>query len=126
MITVRIVVGVLLLAHGLVHLLYLAPEVDAFAIESGRLPEQWRHPVALVLLTATILGFSLVALSTWGVPGLASSWPALTLVAAALSALMLVVFWDRQLIFGLAIDAALIAVAVWQPAWLQQILPITP
>ena len=126
MITVRIVVGVLLLAHGLVHLLYLAPEVDAFAIESGRLPEQWRHPVALVLLTATILGFSLVALSTWGVPGLASSWPALTLVAAALSALLLVVFWDRQLIFGLAIDAALIAVALWQPAWLQQLLPLTP
>ena len=126
MITVRIVVGVLLLAHGLVHLLYLAPDVDAFAIESGRLPEQWRHPVALVLLTTTILGFSLVALSTWGVPGLAGSWPALTLVAAALSALMLVVFWDRHLIFGLAIDAALIAVAVWQPAWQQQILPITP
>ena len=89
-------------------------------------PSKWRHPVALVLLTATILGFSLVALSTWGVPGLASSWPALTLVAAALSALMLVVFWDRQLIFGLAIDAALIAVALWQPAWQQQILPITP
>jgi hypothetical protein len=125
-IIVRIVLGVLLLAHGLVHLLYLAPDVDAFAIESGRLPEQWRHPVALILLTATILGFSLVALSTWGAPGLASYWPALTLVAAALSGLLLVLFWDRQLVFGLAIDAALIAVAVWQPVWLQQLLPVTP
>jgi hypothetical protein len=38
---------------------------------------------------------------------------------------LLVVFWDRQLVFGLAIDAALIAVAMWQPVWLHQLLPGT-
>ena len=122
MITVRIVVGVLLLAHGLVHLLYLAPDVDAFSIQARRLPESVRRPVALVLLGATVLAFALVALGTWGVPGLSHAWPMLTVVAAGLSALLLVVFWDPQLVVGLAIDAALIAVAMWQPVWLHQLL----
>jgi len=124
-IVVRILAGVLLLAHGLVHLLYLAPDVDAFSIQAGRLPENLRRPVALVLLVATVLAFVLVALSTWGVPGLSSAWPVLTVVAAGLSAVLLVVFWDRQLVFGLGIDAALMAVAMWQPVWLQQLLPGT-
>lgn len=117
---VRVLAGVLLLAHGLVHLLYLAPDVDAFSIESARLPETLRRPVALVLLAATVLAFALVALSTWRVPGLSSAWPMLTLLAAAISAVLLLVFWDRQLVFGLAIDALLIAAALWQPAWLHQ------
>jgi len=124
-IVVRILAGVLLLAHGLVHLVYLAPDVDAFSIQAGRLPENLRRPVALVLLVATVLAFVLVALSTWGVPGLSSAWPVLTVVAAGLSAVLLVVFWDRQLVFGLGIDAALMAVAMWQPVWLQQLLPGT-
>jgi hypothetical protein len=124
-IVVRILAGVLLLAHGLVHLLYLAPDVDAFSIQAGRLPENMRRPLALVLLAATVLAFVLVALGTWGVPGLSTAWPMLTVLAAGLSAALLVVFWDRQLVFGLAIDAALIAVAMWQPVWLHQLLPGT-
>jgi hypothetical protein len=119
---VRMLAGVLLLAHGLVHLLYLATDVEAFSIQAGRLPENVRRPVALVLLAATVLAFALVALSTWGVPGLSNAWPMLTVVAAGLSAVLLVVFWDRQLVFGLAIDAVLIAVATWQPVWLHQLL----
>lgn len=125
-VVVRILVGTLLLAHGLVHLLYLAPDVDAFSIQAGRLPGNLRRPVALGLLAATVVAFALVALSTWGLPGLSNAWPTLTVVAATLSAALLLVFWDRQLVLGLAIDAALIAVAVWQPAWLHQLLPGTP
>jgi hypothetical protein len=119
---VRLVLGGVLLAHGLVHLLYLAPDVDAFSLESTWLPEMLRRPVALVLLAATVLSFSLVALATWGVPGLSNAWPVLTVIAAAVSAVLLVVFWDRQLIVGLVIDAALVAAALWQPAWLQHLL----
>ena len=121
-IAVRILAGVLLLAHGLVHLLYLAPDVDAFSIQAGPLPENARRPIALTLLAATILAFVLVALSTWGVPGLADAWPMLTIVAAVLSTALLVVFWNRQLLFGLAIDAGLIALAIWQPGWLDHVL----
>ena len=121
-VAVRVVLGVLLLAHGLVHLLYLAPDVDAFSFDSTRLPESLRRPVGVVLLGATVVAFVLVALATWGVPGLASTWPAVTLAAAGVSALLLLVFWDRQLVLGLLIDAVLVALALWQPAWLRDLL----
>ena len=111
---VRMVVGVVLLAHGLVHLLYLAPDVEAFSIGSGPLPEQARRPVALALLTATVLASVLVALSVSGVPGLSGVWPFLVVVAAGLSALLLLLFWDRQLVLGLGIDAALVVLALWR------------
>ncbi|HEX3224109.1 MAG TPA: hypothetical protein VHR35_16225 [Nocardioides sp.] len=124
MITVlRVVAGVLLLAHGLVHLLYLAPDVDAFSLESSWLPEALRRPVALALLAGTVLAFALVALGTWGVAGLSGAWPVLAVVAASISAVLLLAFWDRQLVVGLAIDAGLVAVVLWQPAWLQDLLP---
>ncbi len=33
--------------------------------------------------------------------------------------------WDRQLVFGLTIDIALVTVALWQRAWLQNLLQHT-
>ena len=121
----RIVVGLLLLAHGLVHLLYLAPDLEPFSIESGPLPEPTRRPVAFVLLAATVLASVLVALSVWGVPSLSAIWPVLVVVAAGLSALLLLLVWDRQLVLGLVIDAALVALALWRPSWAQPVLPAT-
>ena len=50
---VRTIAGVLLLAHGLVHLLYLAPDDDAFSLESGPVPEAKRRPVAAVLMSGS-------------------------------------------------------------------------
>ncbi len=123
MIAARIVVGGLLLAHGLVHLLYLAQDVDAFSIESSRLPEHLRRPVALVLITLTVLAFALVAFSTWGVPGLSDVWPTLVVVASVLSAVLLLAFWDRQLVVGLVIDAVLILVGLWKPGWIHPLVP---
>ena len=41
--------------------------------------------------------------------------PALTVVSCLLSAALLVLFWDIHLVFGLAIDVALLAVAVTRP-----------
>jgi len=50
---VRVVAGVLLLAHGLVHLLYLAQDVPEFSIEESWLvPESARPRVALALTGA--------------------------------------------------------------------------
>jgi hypothetical protein len=43
--------------------------------------------------------------------------PALTVVSCLLSAALLVLFWDIHLVFGLAIDVALLAVAVTRPPW---------
>jgi hypothetical protein len=61
-IVIRVVAGALLLAHGLVHLLYLAPDVPEFSLDrSWLLPASARRPVALALMAATVAAFALVA-----------------------------------------------------------------
>ena len=123
MVVIRITVGVLLLAHGLVHLLYLAREVPEFSLTSSWLvPESARRQVALVLIVTTIAAFVLVALAVWGVPGLSRIWPALTIAAASLSLILLVAFWNIWLILGVTIDIALIAIAAIRPVWVQHIV----
>ncbi len=118
---VRILLGVLLVAHGLVHLMWFAPNSDPawpFRLDrSWLMPEAPRKPVAVALVAMTVAGFALLGLAVWGVPGLASIWPGLAIGAAVVSLTALVLFWDRQLLWGVAIDVALIAVALWRPGW---------
>jgi hypothetical protein len=122
-IVIRVVVGVLLLAHGLVHLLYLAPDVPEFSIDrSWLLPASARRPVALVLMAATVAAFTLAALAVWGVPGLSGIWPALTIGACLLSVALLAAFWDTMLVIGIGIDVALLAIAVTRPAWADRLV----
>jgi multisubunit Na+/H+ antiporter MnhC subunit len=123
MIVVRIVAGMLLLAHGLVHLLYLAPDVKEFSIDrSSLLPEPARRPVAMALILATVVAFALAALAVWGVPGLAGAWPTLMIMACLLSVVLLVTYWDSALAIGIAIDLALAAVAVTRPDWADRLV----
>lgn len=118
---VRIVVGGLLVAHGLIHLLWWAPNDDAkwpFRLDrSWLVPAAIRTPVAVGLVALVVTGFALLGLAVWGVPGLSSIWPGLAIAAAVASLAALVLFWDRQLLVGVAIDVALVVVAWWQPAW---------
>jgi hypothetical protein len=119
--TVRIVAGMLLIAHGLVHLLYLTPEADderyPFTLrESSLVPERARRPVAIGLISATILFFTLLGLAVLGVPGL-GAWPALGLVAALSSLASLIAFWDTRLMVGVIIDLGVLAVALTRPGW---------
>ena len=123
MVVIRIVTGILLLAHGLVHLLYLVPGVPEFSFDrSWLVPEEARRPLGPGLMATTVAAFAILALAVWGVPGLSAAWPALTVVACLLSAVLLVVFWNTWLVFGLAIDVALVAVAVLRPHWTQQLV----
>jgi hypothetical protein len=123
MVVIRIVVVILLLAHGLVHLLYLARDVPEFSLASSWLvPESARRPVALVLIMTTVAAFLLAALAIWGVPGLSRIWPALTIAAASFSLVLLVAYWNKMLILGVTIDMALIAVAAIRPVWVQHIV----
>jgi hypothetical protein len=112
----RVVMGTVLLAHGLVHLLFLAPDEPTFSFDrSWLVPDGGGRTLGIGLLVATVAAFALLALAVWGVPGLSAAWPAITVVAALLSTLLLLVFWDRWLVIGLAIDVALVAVAVTRP-----------
>jgi hypothetical protein len=118
---VRIVLGVLLVAHGLVHLLWFAPNDDPawpFRLDRSRLlSEATQKPVAVALIAVIVGGFGLLGLAVWGLPGLASIWPGLAIGAAVASLAALVLFWDRQLLWGVAIDVTLIVVAWWRPGW---------
>ena len=117
----RIVLGVLLVAHGLVHLLWFAPHDDPtwpFRLDRSWLaPEPTRKPIAIVLVALAVVGFALLGLAVGGVPGLTSIWPALAVAAALASLAALVVFFDRQLWWGVVIDVAILVVALWHPAW---------
>ena len=121
-VVIRIVTGVLLLAHGLVHLLYLAQDVPEFSIQDSWLvPESARRPVALALIAATIAAFAVLALAVWGMPGLSAAWPILAIIASTFSLVLLVAFWDTRVMLGVVIDIALITLAVTQPSWTQHI-----
>jgi len=119
---IRIVAGLLLIAYGLVHLLYLTPEADnatyPFTLRvSWLVPETARRPVAIVLIAATIVVFALIGLAVWGVPGLSGAWPTFTILAASISLALLIAFWDARLIVGVVIDVALIVVALKRAGW---------
>lgn len=118
----RIVVGILLIAHGLVHLLYLVDDVPEFRLDdSWVVPHGVARPVGVALTAATIVASVLLGFAVWGVPGLSGVWPALTVAAAATSLVLLAAFWDNRLVFGVAINVALIALVVMRPEWTQQI-----
>lgn len=118
---VQIFLGLLLVAHGLVHLMWFVPNDDPawpFRLDrSGLMSGTTRKPVAVALVALIVAGFGLLGLAVWGVPGLASIWPGLAIGAAVASLTALVLFWDRQLLWGIAIDVALIVVALWRPGW---------
>lgn len=116
MVLLRVAAGVLILAHGLVHLLYLADDVPEFSLDrSWPVPDAVRRAVALGLVAGTVVAFAALALALWGLPGLSSAWPTLTVVACLFSMVLLGLFWNPWLVLGLAIDMALLAVVVLRP-----------
>lgn len=118
----RAVIGVLLIAHGLVHLLYLTEDVPEFSLErSWLVPDAATRPVAVTLMWSTVAAFALLGLAVWGVPGLEGAWVLIAIVASALSLMLMVAFWSWSLVFGVLIDVALITVAVIQPEWMDRI-----
>jgi hypothetical protein len=115
-VVIRIVVGLLLVAHGLVHLIFMADDVAEFTFEgSWVVPDSAERTVGVVLMATAVGLFGLAGLALWGVPGVAGLWPELAISGAVVSLLLLVVFWDTRMIYGTAINLGLIVVAVVQP-----------
>ena len=118
---VRIILGVLVVAHGLVHLMWFAPNDDPawpFRLDRSRLTsEATGKALAIALVALIVTGFALLGLAVWGVPVLASIWPGLAIGSAVASLTALALFWDRRLLWGVAIDVALIVVALLRPGW---------
>ncbi len=123
----RIAVGFFLVAHGLVHLLYLVTKEDdpnwPFTLDrSWLIPGALRRPIGIVLLAAIVAAFALLGLAVWGVPGLSGAWLVIAIVSAVLSLAVLVAFWNSHLFWGIGIDVALIALAATRPEWVEKIV----
>lgn len=118
----RAVAGILLIAHGLVHLLYLVEDVPEFTLErSWIVPGAAARPVAYVLMVATITASLVLGLAVWGVPVIQTLWPVATVAAAATSLALLGAFWHNRLVFGVIINLALLAVVVLRPEWTERL-----
>jgi len=122
--TVRVILAIILIAHGLVHVsLTYVPTPKPGSLRTPFWPSWWRTDVdpnwlavksglsnnlirgigsALWLLT--LLGYTVMGLGLAGVPGLNQIWQAAALLGAGASTLLLVFFWHPWLILGLLIN----------------------
>ena len=124
----RVVIGGLLLAHGAVHLLYLvpAPKGDAnwpFAFDgSWLIPAPSRRGVGITMIVLIFVVYLLVALSVWGIPGMAM-WLRPLLIAGSVASLALfTAYWHPWLSFGAAIAIGLALIALTDPGWWDRLL----
>lgn len=125
----RWLLAAVLVGHAVVHLMFALPAPAASAagpawpFDMGRswavsagLDLALTRAIGLALIAVVVAGFAIAALSTVGIVVPADWWPASVGVAAVASAVMLLLFFEPQLVLGPGIDAVLIA-AVATRAW---------
>jgi hypothetical protein len=124
-------VAALLVGHGAVHGLFLVgrpaatasgPEwpfdlAGSWSISAG-LDLGVARTVAVGLIALVIAGFSLSGLATVGLVLPHTWWPALVSASAGLSLVLLILFFDAQLLVGVMLDLILLWLAIastWRP-----------
>jgi hypothetical protein len=127
----RLVLAAFLLAHGAIHLGFVAPRPPATAggpawpFDLGRswilgqlgLDREPARVLGMALIAATMGGFALAALAAIGVAP-AGVWQAAVAIGAVGSIAVLALFFHPWLVLGVAIDVALlwaVLVASWAP-----------
>lgn len=130
--TLRLVVSIFLIVHGLVHVsLTTVPAPVAGALRTPFWPGWWRpntdpawfasrlglpnstvRTAGWVLWLATAAAFVLAGLGLMGLPGLISIWMLMAVVGAAASLVLHVFYWHPWLVLGVIIDVAVLA-ALW-------------
>ena len=113
--------AILILGHGLIHLWWLSPpnaEAATLTDPANAWPTRWGLDVGLVrgaTLLLALTAFGLYALSAAGTMGWLvgpSTWRWATLVASVVSLALILAYWDKAAVIGLAIDLVLIAALV--------------
>ena len=126
---IRILIGIFLIAHGLVHSgLAAAPipndsnsKPGAFFTDPTRswllsrigLNTSAIRITGIVLVALATLSFITAGLGILGVFGLESIWRAMTVVSAGLSLLLLVVFWHPWLFVGVLLNIGILIALLW-------------
>lgn len=131
----RWVLGGFLVAHGLIHFLFVVPQPATAA--GGSDGPEWPFDMArswlvtgagldlnvvrvigVALIGVVAIGFVLAGLATVGIVVPSGWWQVLVVASAAASIVLLALFFDPQLVLGLAIDVVLLWVvlaSVWAP-----------
>ncbi|HEY6013248.1 MAG TPA: hypothetical protein VIU37_04555 [Candidatus Limnocylindrales bacterium] len=121
-----------LIGHGVVHTMFAispaatsgGPEwpfdvARSWAVTGAGLDLNVVRAVGAVLIAVVVGGFALAALSTVGLVVPAGWWPAAVGGSAVVSIVVLVLFFNPQLVLGIGIDAVLlwaVATKAWVPA----------
>ncbi len=123
----------LLVAHGLIHLLFFVPQPAAtaggpewpfdmarsWAVTGAGVDLGVVRAIGVALIAVVVVGFVTAGLATAGIVVPPDWWRAAVVASAAASIVALALFFNPQLVLGLAIDASLICVVVsaaWVPA----------
>jgi hypothetical protein len=125
----RILIGVFLILHGLVHAGLAAapipndpePKPGTFFTAPARtrilsalgLGESAIRTTGIVLVALATAGFVLTGMGVLGVPLLAAVWRTMAIGSAIVSALLLILFWHSWLIVGLFLDVAILVALLW-------------
>lgn len=123
------IIGAFLIAHGLVHaILAAAPIPNDPAPKPGTFftatPRSWLlsklgSPDAaakwtgIVLVALATIGFILAGMGALGVTGLTAIWHIMAIISAAISLLLLIIFWHSWLIVGVLIDVGALVYLLW-------------
>ena len=127
----RIVFGLFLLAHGLIHASYLSPEppptegAPQWPFSMGR---SWLvtglgldvgivRTMGTLLVIIVVVGCALSGLAWLGIVIPAEWWPGLVIGSASASLVLLAAFFHPWIVLGFAIDGALLWIALgasWQ------------
>jgi hypothetical protein len=116
----RIVVGLFLIAHGLVHLLYLAPRPGDDPSYPFVPEERWfaravgLEPVAAKVVAGTLAVVCMLVLLVSGIALLANAdlWRPTAVVGSVISLILLLLNFHPWLAIGVTIDVAIVA-SVW-------------
>jgi hypothetical protein len=120
----------LLIGHGAVHLMFAVPTPAAteggpewpfdmarsWIVSGTGLDLTMARVVGVALIAVVVIGLALAALSTVGIIVPSGWWQPTVAVSVIASAVLLVLFFEPQLVLGLGIDAVLLAV-VATDAW---------
>ncbi len=126
----RWLLAAVLVGHGIVHVVFAGytpaateagPEwpfdmAKSWAVTGVGLDLNAVRLIGLALTAIVAVGFALGALSTVGLVVPSGWWPAAVGVSAVASAVFLLLFFNPQLVLGLAVDAVLLWVVVTR-AW---------
>lgn len=121
----RWLLAALLHGHGVVHVMFMVPTPAAtaggpdwpfdmarsWAVTGAGLDLTLVRTIGFALIAMVVGGFVLAALSTVGILVPPGWWRATVAVSAVASAVLLILFFEPQLVLGLGIDGALLALA---------------